>query len=208
MRRNTTRYGYTLIELLIVVGILGLAGALLVPVLTNRGDFDTQAAVRRLMADLTFAQSDALANQQHRRVVFIPDPNVSGQYVGWCIVKLNENQLAAPFDASTAVYVQDPLATGIDVGNYIINITGDSRFGEAFIASVDLDGGQAFITFDELGGTVTATGQPGSGGELIMRGGATTYRITIDSVTGKLSTADITGETPELETGGVVVGSG
>ena len=43
--RRGIRRGYTLIEVLIVVTILGLAGALLVPYLSSKGDFDTQAAV-------------------------------------------------------------------------------------------------------------------------------------------------------------------
>jgi prepilin-type N-terminal cleavage/methylation domain-containing protein len=201
-RRANRRTGYTLIELLIVVGILGLAGALLVPILGNRGDFDTQAAVRRLIADLTFAQMDALANQEHRRLQFLADPNIEGQFTGWCIVKLRENELGLEFDPATARYVHDPLAEGATDGSYVVNIVDDERFGETFIAGVDLDGGQLFVTFDELGGTVTATGQPGSGGEIILRGGDTVYRITLDGMTGKISVEDISNEAPELEIGG------
>jgi len=201
MRRNN-RFGYTLIELLIVVGILGLAGAILVPMLGNRGDFDTQAAVRRLIADLSFAQSDALANQEHRRLIFIENPDVDGQFTGWCLVKLKESEVAQDFDPNTAVYVQDPLSTMADAGHYIVNLATDGRFGDTFVATVDLDSGQAFVTFDEFGGTVTNTGQPGSGGEIIMRGGTTVYRVTIDGVTGKITVADITNEAGEVIIGG------
>jgi prepilin-type N-terminal cleavage/methylation domain-containing protein len=186
--RARTR-GYTLIELLIVVAVLGLAGAMLVPMLGDRGDFDTQGAVRRLAADMMFAQSDALANQEHRRLVFIEDPDAEGQFLG------------AEFDADTARYVNDPLAPAGEDGRFIVNLRTDGRFGDTVVASVELDGGASFITYDELGGTVTSTGQPGSGGEIVLRGGTSVYRVTIDGVTGKISIADITNEAPELEVG-------
>lgn len=208
MRRYRNARGYTLIELLIVVAVLGLAGAMLVPVLGERGDFDTQGAVRRLAADMMFAQSDALANQEHRRLVFLPDPDAEGQYLGWCIVKLRESELAAEFDADTASYVNDPLAPAGADGRFIVNLKTDGRFGETFVASVDLDGGAVFVTYDELGGTVTSTGQPGTGGEIVLRGGSSVYRLTIDGVTGKVSIADIAEESLELEVGGTVVPTG
>ena len=47
------RRGYTLAELIIVIGILGLAGALLVPRLINADTFTVQAAVRSVIADIT-----------------------------------------------------------------------------------------------------------------------------------------------------------
>src|SRR5690554_431827 len=59
---------YTLIELLLVVAILGLASAILIPQLANRDSMEVQAAVRQIIADLSFAQSDALAHQEYRRV--------------------------------------------------------------------------------------------------------------------------------------------
>ncbi len=199
--RRLLKRGYTLVELLIVVAVLGLAGALLVPILGERGDFDTQGAVRRLAADLMFAQSDALANQEHRRLVFLPDPDADGQYLGWAIVKLRESELGLQFDPDTARYVSDPLANAGQDGRFIVNLKADGRFGGTFVASVELDGGASFVTYDELGGTVTSSGQPGSGGEIVLRGGSSVYRVTIDGVTGKVSLADITNEAPTLESG-------
>ena len=65
--------GYTLIELIFVVALLGLATAMLVPYLVNQNSMTVQAAVRRVIADLSFAQSDALAHQEYRRVHFYAD---------------------------------------------------------------------------------------------------------------------------------------
>ena len=198
---RSARRAYTLIELLIVVAVLGLAGALLVPVLGDRGDFDTQGAVRRLVADLTFAQSDALANQGHRRVVFIPDPVEDGQYIGWAIIKVDEDAIGEEIDLDTAEYVTDPLAPAAEQGRYVVNLKDDERFGDAVIASVTIDGDATFITYDELGGTVTTAGAPGAGGEIVVRGGSSVYKITIGPVTVKLTVADLTNVELEVEIG-------
>lgn len=197
--RRLRRRGYTLIELIIVIGILGLAGALLVPVIGDRGSFDTQAAVRRLVADLTFAQSDAVANQEHRRLIFLPDEENQGRFRGWAIVHLNQSELGLAFDAATAKYVHDPLAPAGQSGQYVVDILADERFGQTFVAEASIDGGAAFVTFDEMGGTVSATGQPGSGGSIVLRGGSSTYRITIEGLTGRITVADISDEELELE---------
>ena len=60
----TARRAFTLIELLIVVVLLGIAGMLVVPAMGSVGVLRIQAAVRTLVSDLTFAQGDAIA-QQH-----------------------------------------------------------------------------------------------------------------------------------------------
>jgi prepilin-type N-terminal cleavage/methylation domain-containing protein len=164
------RRGYTLIEVLIVVTILGLAGALLVPYLSSKGDFDTQAAVRALIADITFAQSDALANQGFRRVHFFDDGT------GWCLVRVAEDDLAEPFDPAVADYVYDPLASNA-----------------VRVQAVDLDGGKRAITFDELGGTVGAGGLPGTGGRIVLTSPQATYQVDVSPVTGKVRVTRLAG---------------
>ncbi|MHC4827474.1 MAG: prepilin-type N-terminal cleavage/methylation domain-containing protein, partial [Planctomycetota bacterium] len=61
--RTPAARGYTLIELILVMALLALAAALLVPHLVGRDSLAVQAAIRLLIADLSFAQTDALANQ-------------------------------------------------------------------------------------------------------------------------------------------------
>ncbi len=69
---------YTLIELIMVMAVLALAAAILIPNMSFRNSLTVQGVVRLLIADLSFAQSDALANQQYRRVVFTPDTSLFG----------------------------------------------------------------------------------------------------------------------------------
>jgi prepilin-type N-terminal cleavage/methylation domain-containing protein len=177
---------YTLIEVLIVVTVLGLAGALLTPLLGNRGDFDVQAAVRMLVADLTFAQSDALAMQELRRVHFYEDGT------GWCLVSIDESEISSSFDASSANYLSDPLAGSERQLAYIVQL-GDGRFGGAHIESVEIDGTKREVTFDELGGTVAPSGLPGSGGSIVLSAPGVRYRIDLAPVTGKIVVARING---------------
>ncbi|MFM7260532.1 MAG: Tfp pilus assembly protein FimT/FimU [bacterium] len=179
MRRAFHR-AYTLIEVLIVVAILGLAAAILIPSMSGRGDFDTQAAVRALISDISFAQSDALANQGFRRIHFYDEGN------GWCLLKLDEDQLGEPFDPATADYVADPLKGGARGGAYAVDFAQDDRFASVRIEGISIDGGRRQITFDELGGTVTNGGLPGTGGSLILRSPDAAYRLDLSPVTGKV----------------------
>jgi prepilin-type N-terminal cleavage/methylation domain-containing protein len=172
------RRAYTLIELLIVVAILGLAAAVLIPSMSGRGDFDTQAAVRALISDISFAQSDALANQSFRRIHFYEGGT------GWCLVKVAEDELAQPFDPATAEYVSDPLKGAARGGVYATDFAQDNRYASVRIEGVSIDGGRRELTFDELGGTVTSGGLPGTGGTLILRSPDAAYRLELAPITG------------------------
>ncbi len=174
------RRAYTLIELLIVVAILGLAAAVLIPSMSGRGDFDTQAAVRALISDISFAQSDALANQSFRRIHFYEGGT------GWCLVKVAEDELAQPFDPATAEYVSDPLKGAARGGVYATDFAQDNRYASVRIEGVSIDGGRRELTFDELGGTVTSGGLPGTGGTLILRSPDAAYRLELAPITGKV----------------------
>ena len=78
---------YTLIELIMVMAVLALAAALLVPNFVGSETMKLQAAVRLLIADLSFAQSDALANQEFRRVVLYDDGS------GYCLIVASDGSL-------------------------------------------------------------------------------------------------------------------
>ena len=177
---HAIRRAYTLIEVLIVVSILGLAAAILIPSMSGRGDFDTQAAVRALISDISFAQSDALANQGFRRVHFFADGS------GWCLIRVSEDALTEPFDAATADYLHDPLGSGSTAGAYMTNLSNDGRYASVRVEGVSIDSGGRSITFDELGGTVAPGGLPGTGGTLILRSPDAAYRLQLSPLTGKV----------------------
>lgn len=171
--RQSGRPGYTLIELLIVVGVLGLAAALLVPSIGQPDTLTIQGAVRRLIGDISFAQSDALAQQENRRIQFYSDGT------GYILLR-------PPYDPNTD-FVYDPLARQDNGGAYIVDFEQDERFAGLSISSVNLDGGADYLTFDELGGTVSGGGGPGTGGTITIESANATYQITVAPFTGKLT---------------------
>jgi len=182
------RKGYTLIELLIVIAILGLAGALLVPRLVQQDSMTAQAAVRKLIGDLSFAQSDALAHQEYRRVHFYADGS------GYCIIRVNDSNFGddwATFDPADIDYINDPLAPANEDGRYITNFTTDARFAQVRITSVDIDDGVADpagdIIYDSLGGTLRPDGTPGIGGDIVLSANADAFTIGVSPFTGKLT---------------------
>ena len=183
--RRPVTCAYTLIELLIVIAVLGIAGALLIPHLAYKDSLASQAAVRLIISDLSFAQSDALANQEFRRVYFYPDGS------GYCILRVTEADFDDPFDPNTANYIDDPLGVVGDSGGYIVDFTTRNRFDNVSINSVNFDGGNLYVTYDALGGTVITGNAPGTGGQLRVQAADDIYQIDITPFVGKLTVTKI-----------------
>lgn len=58
------RRAFTLVEILTVVLILGIAASIIIPQLGNRDDLKLRAAARTLVADLMYAQNLSIATQK------------------------------------------------------------------------------------------------------------------------------------------------
>ena len=180
---------YTLIELIMVMAVLALAAALLVPNIVGSDTMKAQAAVRLLIADLSFAQSDALANQEFRRVVFYDDGS------GYCIIEVaGAETTPADLDDPGVNYVYDPLGT---MGRYIIDFSTDNRFEGVSFSAATIDGidlaDRPEITYDLMGGTVLSDSAslPGTGGLVTLSYKDSSYQIDISSFTGKLTVTEL-----------------
>ena len=185
-RSRTRTHGYTLVELLVVVGVLAIAGTLLLPNLIDKGTFAIQAAARSIVSDIVFAQSDALANQEYRRFQFISAEAGSEGYTGYCIMRVNPTNMAWPYDEGTADYIEDSMQVARNDGSFIVDFGSDDRFQGVLIESVNLDAGLDYMTFDEYGGSVSsAGGAPGIGGVIELASRNQRYRVSVAPFTGK-----------------------
>ena len=156
---------YTLVELLVVIVIMGIAGALVIPSMGQTGVLRVQAAVRTVVSDLTFAQSDGLAYQRGRAVVFDLTKN------SYTIVDIRGTTIDATLNA-----VQTTVING-------------GQFGDARITKADFGGSQTLI-FDEMGGPVTTAGgnTPAADGIIEITGSDQLFRITVEGYTGRITT--------------------
>ncbi|MCH2136330.1 MAG: GspH/FimT family pseudopilin [Phycisphaerales bacterium] len=179
MSRRKAHHGYTLVELVVTIVIMGIAAALLVPVLGNFGAIETQAAVRRLVSDIAFAQSDAVARQGYRRVHFFSDGR------GWCLVKVEEDDFFGAYDPLTANYVLDPSSVNRGAGEFIVDLAADDRFVSVSVESVTTAEGTDALTFDALGGTVGAPGTAAGAATVVLAGDDSRWEVAVSPVTGR-----------------------
>lgn len=162
-----------------MVAVLGTAAALVVPSMNSTNVLKIQASVRSVVADLTFAQSDALAFQQ-RRAVFFDVPNNSFR-----VVEVTGGTL----DPVNDVLLDTTRRNGI----MAIDFDEDAAFEGTTLVSADFDGDNVLI-YDELGGPVqTLTGDtPGIGGTIRLTGsGGRVFDIGVEAYTGRVTVAEV-----------------
>lgn len=159
--RAPSRRAFTLIEVLVVATIIAIAGAVIVPHMLAPSDWGVQAAGRIVIADLLFAQNDAIARQASRRVVFDPDDN------SYQVTDTAGNILDVPFRG----------------GAYTVDFDEDDRFAGVGLDNVAFGGTDPLLVeFDPLGA-------PANGGTLDVTTTRTTYRITVAPITGRVMIA-------------------
>ncbi len=169
MRPNASSRGYTLIELLVVVTVLGIAATMVVPAFSQTNTLRLQGAVRMIVADITQAQSDAVALQSPQGLRFFADGNNSR-------------------------YVLGPIAAGeIDTSPGIGSSRkiGGDEFAGAQLKSLNLSDGAVY--FDELGGPVTTAGghTPAGTQSLLLRTDSQGYKVTIEAFTGRVTVQEL-----------------
>jgi prepilin-type N-terminal cleavage/methylation domain-containing protein len=169
MRKLQHRSGFTLIEILCVVVILGIASAIIIPQIGSRDDLNAAAAARVLMSDLMYAQNRAIATQKKHFVMF------NGQTY---TVQSRNTDVSALFTITQPI-TKDP---------YVVT------FGQATTPLANASLGTpspSTLAFDEMGSpysynaganTLTALSQPGT---ISVTCGAKTLTVSIEPYTGE-----------------------
>jgi MSHA pilin protein MshC len=156
--------GFTLVELMIVVVILGIAAMIAVPMVSSAADIQVRSAANQIAAHLDYAKSMAITHQQRYSVVF---------------------------DVSNESYqVQDAGGTPIDhpvnPGDFVVNFS-NTELDKVDITAADFDGDiTKAITFDYLGspysGTNTTT--PLNSGQIALQANNFSITVNVEPVTG------------------------
>lgn len=159
-RSRIFKPGFTLVEILVVLVIIGLASAIVVPQMMVAGEMALQGATRLVIADLLYAQNEAVMQQQSRHVVFDPA----------------NNQYWIEDDAGQVLATTWHLGSG---GEARVDLSKTKRFGGAQILKADFSGKQR-VTFDSLGA-------PSSGGTVELIFDDHVYVITVAAFTGRVT---------------------
>jgi len=158
--------GFTIIELMIVLVILGIAAAIAVPMMSSAASMQLRSAVNMVAADLEYAKSMSIATGQYYRVAFDTAQN---RY---------EVQ-----DPSGAV-IQHPVSKK----NYVVSFGDDGRLNQVTIQSVT-SGAAALseVCFDYLGTPRSSTAELANPVVVTLQAGGATRTVTVAAVTGFIS---------------------
>jgi prepilin-type N-terminal cleavage/methylation domain-containing protein len=158
---------FTLIELMIVIVIIGIAAAIAVPMISSAASFQIRSAANMVAADLEYAKSLAIGTGQNYSVVFDAANN---RY--WIV---------AGTGGTVDTAIEHPVKKGF---KYVIDFDSDAdrRLDDVTVTNPDF-GGSSTVTFDSLG-------SPSNGGTVVLQAGGLTRTITVTPVTGFISVSE------------------
>lgn len=174
------RAAFTLVEILAVVVIIGIAAGIIIPQISTRDDMRAAAAARVLIADLIYAQNLAISNGAK---VYVKFDVAGGKYTL----------------LSTASSGGD-----VAVNNPITGLTYTQQFGSASrdwqtvtINSADFDGdasnqNQYTVAFDEIGAPYTFNYSSNltsdlTAGTIVLKCGQFTKTVRVTAATGEIT---------------------
>jgi prepilin-type N-terminal cleavage/methylation domain-containing protein len=159
------RRAFTLVEVLVVVAIIGIASAIVVPRMLEAGTLGVQGAARAVVSDVMFAQNEAIAHARTRQLEF----DVAGN--GYSVLDESDNVLTATWIDHTA-------------NNYRIDFDENQRFEGVELMAADF-GGNDRLVFDDLGA-------PSSGGSVDLQYESHTFRVSVAPFTGRVTVERVT----------------
>ena len=180
--RTSSCRGLTLAEILVVVIILGIAAAVVVPMIGNTDGLKATSAARHIVSTLLFAQTNAISSQQQYQVVF-DSANDSFE------VQDKDGEIIADPVKKMPTGAANP-----DDYLYKVRLAGDGGGeGKVRIDSANFDGGNK-VWFDRLGAPhsgAIADGSPAlTVGQVVISAGDTNFTINVEPVTGRVKISE------------------
>jgi len=162
------RVGFTLIEVLMVLVIMGIASAIVIPMISDTSDMKATSAARQIASTLLYAQTASISTQQKYQVVFNPSNN------------------SYEVQDSGGNVILDPV-----VGSpYQIQYLSDRRTQNVSLETADFDGSHT-VWFDRLGapygGAISESPPPLSSGQVVVRVKNKSITIHVEPVTGRIT---------------------
>jgi type II secretion system protein H len=153
--------GFTLIELMIVIVIIGIAAAMAVPMISSAASFQIRSAANLVAADLEYAKSMAISRGRPYKVVF-DSANESYQ------IKDSDGNIITPPGRKATM-----------------SFPNESRINDVVIVSANF-GGTETVTFDYLGSPQGLSAE----GVVTLQAGSITKTVRVEPVTGFISISD------------------
>lgn len=172
-KKRVRKDGFTLIEIIIVVVIIGIAALIAVPMFSGAADMQVRAAANRIAADLDYAKGLAVTYQKAYCVQF----NISG-----------ESYSLQEYNSGTGDFetIDDPLNSN---SQYTVNLASNKNFNRVDIYNADFDSDATnAVTFDYLGspyhGKSTDSANALNSGRITLKAENFSVTVDVEPVTG------------------------
>ena len=162
---------FTLIEVLVVVVILGIAAVITVPMIADTADLQATSAARQIVSTLLFTQTACITKQETYQMVF---DSVTDSY--------------SVQDAGGNV-IDDPVIAGKQMQ---LSYPDSSDLSHVTLNSADFNGTDR-IWFNRLGEPYAgnpAGNNPMTSGTIVVQSGDKQITVTVEPVTGRVTLSE------------------
>jgi Tfp pilus assembly protein FimT len=156
---------FTIIEILIVVVLLAIAGMMVVPMMSSAASIQIESAANIVAADLEYAKSMAISRGQNFSVVFDKAAET------YQIKDQNDN------------VIPHPVKKGF---NYVVDFRNDRRLNRVDIFDANFDA-TSEVKFDYLGSPINGNNTALNSGVISLQAAGVTKTIRVEPVTGYIS---------------------
>lgn len=172
---RSQKRGFTLIEIIMVVVILGIVAFMAIPMVSNAADVQVRAAGNRIAAHLDYAKNMAITHQQSYSVVFDP---------------ADESYDIRVEPAGSGDVIEHP----VNPGSFVIDFSTDSNLSRVDIVDANFDSDSSYaITFDYLGSPYSGldTTNPLNSGQITLEADNFTLVVNVEPVTGYVTVSGL-----------------
>ena len=173
--------GFTLVEILAVVVILGIASAIIIPNIGSRDDMRAAAAARVLVADLIYAQNQAITTG---RKVYVRFDTASNKYsLCSAVASGGDTLLTHPMTQSSYVQQFGSSSPGWESITIVSNVFNgvDPNYQNEFTVAFDEIGAPYVYCYD-LGDTNDL-----NTGSVVLRAGTFQTTVSVSPATGEIT---------------------